>query len=317
MTAGVQKLEGQWADYERMVANLDQRLKSLIMSVLPDDQMNFVINYETTKYIWEDLILYLDGPSDVKENRVMDLKDSELASIFGKLIYEENLIDSIYETKKKKSLTTATPFSTAFFSTSIVQDFQDSLDDEEDTRSSQEYMNDLEIEFHEGALLAKSKRFFKKGTQRFSGAKATDQTYKWDEEEVSLDDNEIVKVKVLMALTDDESGVVGKESARNGEWVKISIGKHENTEILKENQTLRKELKELTEIIETLFNRSNKSLERRWLLEDSLVELEVVVVDLGVDLCHQQVVPLLEREEVEVEFGCHLEVTLEIEHEAH
>ncbi|GKF70129.1 hypothetical protein Tco_0203186, partial [Tanacetum coccineum] len=41
-------------------------------------------------------------------------------------------------------------------------DFQDSPDDEEDTRSSQEYMNDLEIKFHERALLAKSKRLFKK-----------------------------------------------------------------------------------------------------------------------------------------------------------
>ncbi|GKF92766.1 retrovirus-related pol polyprotein from transposon TNT 1-94, partial [Tanacetum coccineum] len=169
------------------------------------------------------------------------------------------------------------------------------------------------MEFHERALLAKSKRFFKKGTQRFSGAKATDQTechkcgrkchfardcfsktsvpsysspfqnnsqpkfisssqqhkpelrpnkdfeakynkvkaklallssgastskssqvrnqglvaeaYEWDEEEVSSDDNEMVEVKVLMALADDESGVVGKESAKNGEWVKISMRK--------------------------------------------------------------------------------------------
>ncbi|GJR31118.1 retrovirus-related pol polyprotein from transposon TNT 1-94 [Tanacetum coccineum] len=69
-----------------------------------------------------------------------------------------------------------TPLSTAFVSTSIVQDFQDSLDDEDDTRSSQEYMNDLEEEYQARALLAKSKRFFKKGTQRFGGAKATDQT---------------------------------------------------------------------------------------------------------------------------------------------
>ncbi|GJU22842.1 hypothetical protein Tco_1156184 [Tanacetum coccineum] len=44
------------------------------------------------------------------------VKDSELDSLFGKLKYEENLID----------------------------DFQDSPDDEEDTRSSQEYLNDLE-----------------------------------------------------------------------------------------------------------------------------------------------------------------------------
>ncbi|GKA93126.1 gag-pol polyprotein [Tanacetum coccineum] len=41
------------------------------------------------------------------------------------------------------------------------------------------------------------------------------------------------------------------------------------------------------------------------------------LINLGVDLCHQQVVPSLERDEVEVEFGCHLEVRVEIEHEAH
>ncbi|GKF83089.1 retrovirus-related pol polyprotein from transposon TNT 1-94, partial [Tanacetum coccineum] len=104
------------------------------------------------------------------------VKDSELAFLFGTLKYEENLIDSIYETKKSKSLISATPLSTAFFSTFIVQDFQNSPDDEEDTRSSHEYLNDLEEEYQARALLAKSKRFFKKGTQRFSNTKATDQT---------------------------------------------------------------------------------------------------------------------------------------------
>ncbi|GJT35114.1 retrovirus-related pol polyprotein from transposon TNT 1-94 [Tanacetum coccineum] len=59
---------------------------------------------------------------------------------------------------------------------SASKDFQDSSDDEEDTRSSYEYLNDLEEEYQARALLAKSKRFFKKGTQRFSSAKATDQT---------------------------------------------------------------------------------------------------------------------------------------------
>ncbi|GJY21278.1 hypothetical protein Tco_0393844 [Tanacetum coccineum] len=41
------------------------------------------------------------------------------------------------------------------------------------------------------------------------------------------------------------------------------------------------------------------------------------LINLGVDLCHQQVVSSLERDEVEVKFGCHLEVRVEIEHEAH
>ncbi|GJS87784.1 hypothetical protein Tco_0770420 [Tanacetum coccineum] len=90
------KPEGQWTGDERKAANLDQRLKSLIMYILPNDQMN--------------------------------------------------------------------------------SDFQDSPDDEEDTRSSHEYLIDLEEEYQARALLAKSKRFFKKGTQRFSSAKATDQT---------------------------------------------------------------------------------------------------------------------------------------------
>ncbi|GJR92934.1 retrovirus-related pol polyprotein from transposon TNT 1-94 [Tanacetum coccineum] len=58
----------------------------------------------------------------------------------------------------------------------LEKDFQDSPDDEEDTRSSYEYLNDLEEEYQGRALLSKSKRFFRKGTQRFSSAKATEQT---------------------------------------------------------------------------------------------------------------------------------------------
>nr|GEU78196.1 hypothetical protein [Tanacetum cinerariifolium] len=50
-------------------------------------------------------------------------------------------------------------------------------------------------------------------------------TYDKDEEEVSYDDNEVTEVKALMALTDEERVFVGKESANNGEWVKISIQK--------------------------------------------------------------------------------------------
>ncbi|GJT66915.1 hypothetical protein Tco_1018395 [Tanacetum coccineum] len=201
-----------------------------------------------------------------KPQKPNHVKDSELASLFVKLKYKENLIDNIYETEKNKSLVSATPLSTAFISTSIIQDFQDSPDDEEDTRSSHEYLNDLEEEFQERDLLEKSKRFFKNGTQRFSIAKATDQTEchkcgkkakynkvkaklallsssistskavtvknkgliaeacEWDEEELSSDDNEMVEVKVLMALA-EENDDVSKEGAKNGEWVKISMRK--------------------------------------------------------------------------------------------
>ncbi|GJT97830.1 hypothetical protein Tco_1093348 [Tanacetum coccineum] len=126
------------------------------------------------------------------------VKESELASLFGKLKYEENIINNIYDTNKEKTLVPATPLSTTFFSSFIIHDFKDSPDDEEDTRSSQEYMNDLEEEYQERALLAKSKRFFKK-------------------EEVSSDDNEATEVKALMALANKERVSVGKESAKNSE----------------------------------------------------------------------------------------------------
>ncbi|GJX92828.1 hypothetical protein Tco_0347414 [Tanacetum coccineum] len=303
MTAGERKPEGQWTGDERKAANLDQRLKSLIMFVLPDNQMNFFINRLTAKSTWDDLILYHEGPYD---------------------------------------------------------DFQDSPDDEEDTKNSHEYLNDLEEEYQVRTLLAKfSKTFFKKGTQRFSNAKATDQTkfhkcgkkchfardcwskasvssyqspfqlkplsfsqhklelrptkdfeakynkvkaklallsssasaskaasvqnngliaeaYEWDEEEVSSYDNEIVEVKVLMALA-EENDAISKEGARNGEWVKISMRK-----ILKENKNLRTKLKELTAITETWLNSSNKvnqciseqipSQKKRILGDDQLTE---------------------------------------------
>ncbi|GJX92758.1 hypothetical protein Tco_0347344 [Tanacetum coccineum] len=114
-----------------------------------------------------------------------------------------------------------------------LQDFQDNPDDEVGTRSSHEYLNDLEEEYQVRALLAKSKRFFKKGTQSSSASPLMvknkgliAKAYEWDEEEVSSDDNEMVKVKVLMALA-EENDAVNKEGTKNGEWVKISTRKYD------------------------------------------------------------------------------------------
>ncbi|GJV36345.1 hypothetical protein Tco_1408822, partial [Tanacetum coccineum] len=252
-------------------------------------------------------------------------------------------------------------------------DFQDSPGDEEDTRSSHEYLNDLEEEYQarslqgyfakncfskiavpscqspfQPELLNSSEhkpelRYTKNFEAKYNKVKAKlallsssalapksssglnkgliAETYEWDEE-VSSDDNEVTEVKALMVLTTEERVSLGKESASNGEWVKISIqkvhtllelkdnddiksfldylcidlnyveeqrnnllSKHrnlvqelntckeqllvikqakldlltiQNTEILKENQNLRNELKELTSITETWLNSSNK-----------------------------------------------------------
>ncbi|GKA28939.1 retrovirus-related pol polyprotein from transposon TNT 1-94 [Tanacetum coccineum] len=72
------------------------------------------------------------------------------------------------------------------------------------------------------ALLSLSASASKAATDKNKGLIA--EAYEWDEEEVSLDDNEMVEVKVLMALAEDNDAI-SKEGARNGKWVKISIRK--------------------------------------------------------------------------------------------
>nr|GEU95286.1 copia protein [Tanacetum cinerariifolium] len=100
---------------------------------------------------------------------------------------------------------------------SASKDFQDRPDDEEDTRSSHEYLNDLEEEYHARALLAKSKDLQESAlASKASMVKnkgLITKAYKWDKEEVSSYNNKMVEVKVLMALA-KENNVVSKEGAR-------------------------------------------------------------------------------------------------------
>lgn len=71
---GLPKPEAQWTPDERRVVNQDQSLKSIIISCPPDDTMESVINCPTDKQTCLDLVHNFEGPSDTKENRIMDLK---------------------------------------------------------------------------------------------------------------------------------------------------------------------------------------------------------------------------------------------------
>ncbi|GJU03797.1 hypothetical protein Tco_1114135 [Tanacetum coccineum] len=72
--------------------------------------------------------------------------------------------------------------------------------------------------------------------------------FDWDEEEV-LDDEEMTQVKVLMALADDEL-LVGKNHARNSEWIGITIKKL--------NHALQEQLKEERKVNEKWLTSSKK-----------------------------------------------------------
>ncbi|GJV85659.1 hypothetical protein Tco_1525557 [Tanacetum coccineum] len=225
---GANKPESQWTPDERRVVNQDQRLKSIIISCIPDDIMKSVIRCETTKSTWNDL-----GLRNANHTQTL-----ELADIHERFVYEENLISRRYPETKKALITTPSDslISTAFFFNNIVQDFQENYDDEADVRTSEEYLEDLELKSSvlNSSLVSKGfqPKFTPKLIQSSQHAQSSQsepqiqKDYKAEykkmkaklallEEEV-FDDEEMTHVKVLMALADDEL-TVGKNHARNGD----------------------------------------------------------------------------------------------------
>ncbi|GJX30803.1 hypothetical protein Tco_0240658 [Tanacetum coccineum] len=273
---GDDKPKSQWTLKERRVVNQDQRLKSILISCLPYDIIESVISCEKAKATWTDLVHSFKGPSDTKENRIMDLK----------LEYQT------FKAKSSKTLSqTYTPLQNHTHGSTSLMDLEmqitlrpltlpismeENYDDGADKRTSEEYLRDLDIEFHERALLANSKllkgfqpKFTPKLIQSSQHAQSSQgepkvqkdykveykkmkaklalleaypptsqsskpfqsknkglviETFDWDEEEVSDDDNEETQVKVLMALADDEISM-GKNHACNDEWIDITMKK--------------------------------------------------------------------------------------------
>ncbi|GKB55277.1 hypothetical protein Tco_0906030 [Tanacetum coccineum] len=64
---GDDKPRSQWTPDERRMVVKDQRLKSIIMSCLPNDIMESVISCETAKAAWTDLVHSFEGPLDTTE----------------------------------------------------------------------------------------------------------------------------------------------------------------------------------------------------------------------------------------------------------
>ncbi|GJW15301.1 retrovirus-related pol polyprotein from transposon TNT 1-94 [Tanacetum coccineum] len=101
----------------------------------------------------------------------------DLADIYVRFVYEDNLIQRRYSDTKKALITTpsSTTISIAFFSNNVIKDFKENYDDEVDKSSSEEYLRDLDIEYQERAILEKSKRFIKR-RNNFSSQKANENT---------------------------------------------------------------------------------------------------------------------------------------------
>ncbi|GKE71096.1 retrovirus-related pol polyprotein from transposon TNT 1-94, partial [Tanacetum coccineum] len=101
------------------------------------------------------------------------IKNDSLATLYGKYNYEEGLIDQIYESETQR-FTIQASSSKALISN---HQFQDSDSDvEKDQRTYNEFMADLNVEYHERALLANQKRFYKRSGMVGSARKPLDKS---------------------------------------------------------------------------------------------------------------------------------------------
>ncbi|GKD38739.1 hypothetical protein Tco_1258946 [Tanacetum coccineum] len=77
-----------WKD--RRLANQDQRLKSILISCLPNDVMKSVIKCTSAKAIWTNLILAHDGPSETKDTNIaaLRLKFNAFKALVGERVKE-------------------------------------------------------------------------------------------------------------------------------------------------------------------------------------------------------------------------------------
>nr|GEW85761.1 hypothetical protein [Tanacetum cinerariifolium] len=150
------------------------------------------------------------------------IKNDSLAALYGKYHYEEGLIDDIYAFKTQR-FTIHTSSSKALVSNNHSQASDSNV--KEDNRTTNEFMAYLNAGYHERALLANQKRFYKRartvwideltkgknnkgnGNKEKSDKGLIAESFDWDDEYVSLEDERTTKFKAFMAIAKDEPSI--------------------------------------------------------------------------------------------------------------
>ncbi|GKC39755.1 hypothetical protein Tco_1052139, partial [Tanacetum coccineum] len=176
-----------------------------------DDIMESVISCKTAKDTWTDLVHSFEGPSDTKENMIIDLKlehQTFRAKPFESLSKTYNRYKTLLNelanddvNLSKHEINISMKVSKGFqpkFTPKLIQSSQSSS-----SQADPKIQKDYKAEYKK--------------------MKANLDLLEANEEEVS-DNEQVTQVKVLMALADDEL-TVGKNHARNGEWIDITMRK--------------------------------------------------------------------------------------------
>nr|GEV44540.1 hypothetical protein [Tanacetum cinerariifolium] len=179
------KHQNQWSNAENRLANQDKRLKRIIIGCLPNDVMKSVIKYKTAKEMWTKLCLAYEGPSDTSDTKIATLRlkfnsfnELEGAKVNGNYTRLKCLLNDlenneviISQSEVNATFVNSLPRKwlsmnqTERANNSIKNDSLAALygkyhyeedsdsDVEEDNRTSNEFMADLNAEYHERALL--------------------------------------------------------------------------------------------------------------------------------------------------------------------
>nr|GEU28605.1 retrovirus-related Pol polyprotein from transposon TNT 1-94 [Tanacetum cinerariifolium] len=167
------------------------------MSCLPDDIMKSVISCETAKATWTDLVHSFEGPSDTKENKIMNLK-LEYQTFRAKLTERISQTYTCYKTLLNELANDGVNLSKR----EINVGFMNSLPEKW-------------LTFSQGPRNANHTQTLDL-TDIYERFVYEDKLIQRRDDEEVVDDDEVTLVKVLMALADDEL-TVGKNHARNGE----------------------------------------------------------------------------------------------------
>ncbi|GKC49714.1 hypothetical protein Tco_1072459 [Tanacetum coccineum] len=164
--------------------------------------------------MWNDLILAHEGPSDTRDTKIaaLRLKFNAFKSLEGKKVNGNfTRLNCLLNDLENNGV--------------IIPQAEDNDSDvEEDQRINNEFLADLNAEYHEKALLANQKRIddlTKRNSKKGKNKKGKSEkgliaeSFDWDEESVSLKDEETTRIREFMAIAKDEPSV-GKADARSG-----------------------------------------------------------------------------------------------------
>nr|GEU92977.1 uncharacterized mitochondrial protein AtMg00810-like [Tanacetum cinerariifolium] len=204
------KRQNQWSNAESHLDNQDKRLKSIIIGCLTNDVMKSVIKYKIAKEMWTEFCLAYEGPSDTKDTKigVLRLKFNAFKALEGekfngtysrlKCLLNDFKNNGVIISQSKVNATFVNILPRKWLSMNQTQRANNSIkndslaalygkyhyeeglidDVEEDNRTSNEFMADLNVEYHERALLANQKRFYKRSGRVGSARKPVDKSKK-------------------------------------------------------------------------------------------------------------------------------------------